>query len=131
MSEPSEPAGGIWLSQGRLHFTCASYEQWLAPCIAVALFARDADWLLLPLLAGAGGLQVKMRNARYGGLARNSACLPAHRCRHGRVADAARLNASSLSRRHKSDVVTGKPVSDLSWLSVLEWQLALRIAFEC
>jgi hypothetical protein len=64
MSEPSEPAGGIWLSQGRLHFTCASYEQWLAPCIAVALFARDADWLLLPLLAGAGGLQVKMRNAR-------------------------------------------------------------------
>ena len=64
MSELSEPAGGLWLSQGRLHFTCASYEQWIAPCIAVALFARDADWLLLPLLAGAGGLQVKMRNAR-------------------------------------------------------------------
>ena len=64
MSEQSEPAGGLWLSQGRLHFTCASYEQWLAPCLAVALFARDADWLLLRLLAGAGGLQVKIRNAR-------------------------------------------------------------------
>jgi hypothetical protein len=29
----------------------------------VALLARDREWLLLPLHAGAGGLQVKVRNA--------------------------------------------------------------------
>lgn len=64
MSEPPEPASGVWLCQGRLHFLSAAYEQHLAPSTAVALFTRDADWLLLPLLAGAGGLQVKLRNAR-------------------------------------------------------------------
>ena len=54
----------IWLHNGRLHLTGAAYERYLHACPAVALLARDGDWLLLPLHAGAGGLQVKLRNAR-------------------------------------------------------------------
>lgn len=64
MSEKPESTSGAWLCDGRLYFLCAAYERYLAPCSAVALFARDTDWLLVPLLAGAGGLQVKIRNAR-------------------------------------------------------------------
>jgi hypothetical protein len=61
---PPESTSSIWLCNGRLHLTCAAYERHLSGCVAVALLARDREWLLLPLHAGAGGLQVKLRNAR-------------------------------------------------------------------
>jgi hydrogenase maturation protease len=60
----AEACGDVWLQRGRLHLSSAAYERYLQGCPAVALLVRDADWLLLPLRAGAGGLQVKLRNAR-------------------------------------------------------------------
>lgn len=41
----------------------AVHDGALQRCPAVALVARDGQWWLLPLLGGAGGLQVKLRNA--------------------------------------------------------------------
>lgn len=52
-----------WLHNGRLHLSNVAYERHLRDCVSVGLLARDGDWLLLPLRAGAGGLQVKLRNA--------------------------------------------------------------------
>lgn len=54
----------VWLHQGRLHLTEAAYRRHLDGCVAVGLLARDDEWLMLPLRAGAGGLQIKLRNAR-------------------------------------------------------------------
>jgi hydrogenase maturation protease len=52
-----------WLRNGRLHFSRAGFERHLRDCVSVGLLARDGEWLLLPLRAGAGGLQIKLRNA--------------------------------------------------------------------
>jgi hypothetical protein len=49
---------------GRLHIPAALYMAHMAACPAVALLAEEQRWWLVPLLAGAGGLQVKLRNAR-------------------------------------------------------------------
>lgn len=49
---------------GRLHVPAQTYEAVLAAFSAVALLARDGGWWLIPLKAGAGGLQLKLRNAR-------------------------------------------------------------------
>jgi hypothetical protein len=54
----------VQLRAGRLHIPREVYRALLPGCTAVALLARDGQWLLLPLLAGAGGLQIKIRNAR-------------------------------------------------------------------
>ena len=54
----------LWLRNGRLHLTAEVYERQLHSCAAVALLARERDWLLFPLLSGAGGLTVKLRNPR-------------------------------------------------------------------
>jgi hypothetical protein len=48
---------------GRLHLPAATYDAALAGCVAVAVLADDDRWWLLPLKAGAGGLQVKLRSA--------------------------------------------------------------------
>ena len=64
MSGTPEPESGVWLCNGRLFLTLPAFDRYLAGCSAVALLARDAGWLLMPLRAGAGGLQVKLRNAR-------------------------------------------------------------------
>ena len=52
------------LREGRLHIPAAVFDDHLAGSTAVALLARDGHWWLLPLLAGAGGLQIKLRNLR-------------------------------------------------------------------
>lgn len=57
-----EPAC-VELRSGRLHIPAAVYEELFTGCPSVALLARDGAWWLMPLLAGAGGLQVKLRNA--------------------------------------------------------------------
>ena len=44
--------------------TSEVYQSLLPGCPALALLVRDGLWLLLPLLGGAGGLQIKIRNAR-------------------------------------------------------------------
>lgn len=54
----------VQLRDGRLHIPREVYEARLSGCPALALLVRDGQWLLLPLLGGAGGLQVKVRNAR-------------------------------------------------------------------
>lgn len=54
----------IWLRDGRLHITREVHEDVLFACETVALLARDDGWRLLPLRAGAGGLQAKLRNTR-------------------------------------------------------------------
>lgn len=53
----------VQLRQGRLYIARAVHDGTLQRCAAVALVARDGVWWLLPLLGGAGGLQVKLRNA--------------------------------------------------------------------
>lgn len=53
----------IELRDGRLVLPAAVFERCLAPCVAVALVAREDRWWLLPLHGGAGGLQIKLRNA--------------------------------------------------------------------
>lgn len=63
-SRTPETGPDVWLQNGRLHLSSAAYEQYLQHCHAVGLLERDGRWLLLPLLGGAGGLQVKLRNAR-------------------------------------------------------------------
>ena len=63
MDEPDVPTG-IWLRNGRLYLSREVHADRLRGCPAVALLARDSRWLLLPLMSGAGGLQVKVRNAR-------------------------------------------------------------------
>lgn len=50
------------LRAGRLHIPAAVFDGHLAGSTAVALLAREGQWWLLPLLAGAGGLQIKLRN---------------------------------------------------------------------
>ena len=57
-------AADVWLQNGRLHLTSAAYDRHMDGCTIAALLARDGIWLLLPLRAGAGGLQIKLRNAR-------------------------------------------------------------------
>lgn len=59
-----DAAARVQLRAGRLHVAREVYDAWLAGCPALALMARDGQWLLLPLLGGAGGLQIKIRNAR-------------------------------------------------------------------
>lgn len=49
---------------GRLYVPAQTYELVLAGFPAVALLVRDGGWWLIPLKAGAGGLQLKQRNAR-------------------------------------------------------------------
>lgn len=56
-------AATVQLRQGRLYIARAVHDGVLQACPAVALVARDGQWWLLPLLGGAGGLQVKLRNA--------------------------------------------------------------------
>ena len=58
MAEPPR----LMLREGRLHIPAAVFDGHLAGSTAVALLARDGHWWLLPLLAGAGGLQIKLRN---------------------------------------------------------------------
>ncbi len=62
----NDPGTGsdVWLRDGRLHIPRAIHEQQLSGCEAIALLARDGGWQLVPLRAGAGGLQVKLRNAQ-------------------------------------------------------------------
>ena len=59
-----DSAARVQLRDGRLHIPGATYEQHLAGCVAVALTEREGHWWLLPLRAGAGGLQIKQRNPR-------------------------------------------------------------------
>ena len=54
----------VQLRDGRLHIAAEIYDRHFAACPAVALLAREGRWWLLPLVGGAGGLQVKLRNAR-------------------------------------------------------------------
>ncbi len=54
----------VLLRAGRLHIPAAVFDGHLAGSTAVALLARDGQWWLMPLLAGAGGLQIKLRNPR-------------------------------------------------------------------
>ncbi|MEW5834429.1 MAG: hypothetical protein ACOZJZ_23345 [Pseudomonadota bacterium] len=54
----------VELRAGRLHVPASTYEQALQGCPAVALLERDHAWWLIPLAAGAGGLQLKLRTAR-------------------------------------------------------------------
>ena len=54
----------VLLREGRLHIPAAVFDGHLAGSTAVALLARDGQWWLMPLLAGAGGLQIKLRNPR-------------------------------------------------------------------
>jgi hypothetical protein len=61
--EPAEPHE-IELRDGRLHIGRAAYDELFDACLAVALIAREDGWWLLPLRGGAGGLQIKIRNAR-------------------------------------------------------------------
>ncbi len=56
--------GRIEVRAGRVHIPIEVYERALPGCPALALLVRDGQWLLLPLLGGAGGLQIKIRNAR-------------------------------------------------------------------
>ena len=48
---------------GRLYLARRVHDECLGGCTSVALLVRDGGWWLLPLRAGAGGLQVKLRNA--------------------------------------------------------------------
>jgi hypothetical protein len=54
----------VHLRAGRIHIERQVYEQLMPGCLALALLARDGAWFLLPLFGGAGGLQIKIRNAR-------------------------------------------------------------------
>ena len=58
-----ESAGRVQVRAGRLHLPCDVYERALPGCPALALLVRNGQWLLLPLFGGAGGLQIKIRNA--------------------------------------------------------------------
>lgn len=53
----------VRLRAGRLHIPSEVYQSLLPGCPALALLVRDGNWCLLPLLGGAGGLQIKIRNA--------------------------------------------------------------------
>lgn len=53
-----------WVRNGRLYLTAAAHVSRLGGCAAVALLAHEGEWMLMPLRSGAGGLQVKQRNAR-------------------------------------------------------------------
>lgn len=58
------PIGCVEVRAGRLHLPGDVYERALPGCPALALLVRDGQWWLLPLKGGAGGLQIKIRNAR-------------------------------------------------------------------
>ena len=60
----SDCAGRVQLRDGRLHIPGEVYERVLLNCPSLALLARDGRWQLLPLFGGAGGLLIKIRNAR-------------------------------------------------------------------
>jgi len=65
MSTPeSDRVGHVQVRDGRLHIPGQVYERVLLNCPSVALLVRDGRWQLLPLFGGAGGLLIKMRNAR-------------------------------------------------------------------
>jgi hypothetical protein len=49
---------------GRLYVPAHVHERELAGFPSVALLARDGSWWLIPLKAGAGGLQLKQRSSR-------------------------------------------------------------------
>jgi hydrogenase maturation protease len=51
------------VADGRLHLPARTHARALAGCAAVALLADAGRWWLLPLRSGAGGLQLKQRNA--------------------------------------------------------------------
>jgi len=54
----------VQVRDGRLHIPGQVYERVLLNCPSLALLVRDGRWQLLPLFGGAGGLLIKMRNAR-------------------------------------------------------------------
>lgn len=60
----ADSMGRVQVRAGRLHIPGEVYERALPGCLALALLVRDGHWLLLPLLGGAGGLQIKLRNPR-------------------------------------------------------------------
>jgi len=60
----SDRGAGVLLHDGRLHLSAELHAGPLRGCDAVALLADEDGWLLVPLHAGAGGLQLKQRNAR-------------------------------------------------------------------
>jgi len=60
MSEPLQ----VELRGGRLYVPLPTYVRALAEFPSVALLVREGDWWLVPLKAGAGGLQLKQRTAR-------------------------------------------------------------------
>jgi hypothetical protein len=60
----ADSIGRVQVRAGRVHIPIEVYERALPGCPALALLVRDGQWLLLPLLGGAGGLQIKIRNAR-------------------------------------------------------------------
>lgn len=60
MDEPPR----MLLREGRLHIPAGVFDGHLACSTSAALLARDGQLWLLPLLAGAGGLQIKLRNLR-------------------------------------------------------------------
>ncbi len=64
LPQPPSGAGRVQLRAGRLHIPSEVFDRGMSGCAAIALTVRDGRWLLLPLLGGAGGLQVKMRNPR-------------------------------------------------------------------
>ena len=54
----------VEIRAGRLYVPAQTYERVLTGFPAVALLASENAWWLIPLKAGAGGLQLKQRNAR-------------------------------------------------------------------
>jgi hypothetical protein len=59
-----EATASIELREGRLYLSRDLCDAYFAGCPYAALLARDGEWWLLPLASGAGGLQLKIRNAR-------------------------------------------------------------------
>jgi hypothetical protein len=59
-----DASGSVQLRDGRLHIASEVYERAMPGCPALVLLVRDGQWWLLPLFGGAGGLQIKIRNAR-------------------------------------------------------------------
>lgn len=59
----------FWLRNGRLYVSAAAYEQHLRSYPAVALTARNREWLLIPLLSGAGGSSAPKGSRTPGGYA--------------------------------------------------------------
>jgi hypothetical protein len=62
MNMPAPELSGV-IADGWLVLPAATYARALEGCPAAALLAEAGRWWLLPLRAGAGGLQLKQRNA--------------------------------------------------------------------